>query len=86
MGESISEGTIASLLKKAGDAVEEDEAIAQIETDKVTIDVRAPSAGRLEEYRVRFLTLLVGLGTSLLGYRKHADLALYDDDNAPDHR
>ena len=53
MGESISEGTIAALLKQAGDAVEEDEAIAQIETDKVTIDVRAPEAGRLEEYRVR---------------------------------
>ena len=56
MGESISEGTIAALLKKAGDTVEEDEAIAQIETDKVTIDVRAPEAGRIEEYRVSWLT------------------------------
>ncbi|EFJ47284.1 2-oxoglutarate dehydrogenase, E2 component [Volvox carteri f. nagariensis] len=40
MGESITEGTIATLLKKPGDAVKEDDIIAQIETDKVTIDVK----------------------------------------------
>ena len=55
-GESITEGTIAALLKQAGDAVDEDEAIAQIETDKVTLDVRAPKAGRLEEYKVGLLS------------------------------
>ena len=43
---------MAALLKQAGDAVEEDEAIAQIETDKVTLDVRAPKAGRIESYKV----------------------------------
>lgn len=52
MGESISEGTIAEILKAEGDAVEEDETIAQIETDKVTVDVRAPAAGKLTELRV----------------------------------
>ena len=35
MGDSISEGTIATILKKAGDAVKMDETVAQIETDKV---------------------------------------------------
>ncbi|KAG2434653.1 hypothetical protein HXX76_007547 [Chlamydomonas incerta] len=40
MGESISEGTIATVLKKPGDPVKEDDIIAQIETDKVTIDVK----------------------------------------------
>ena len=55
MGESITEGEIAEILKKVGEAVEEDETIAQIETDKVTIDVRAPSAGKLTELRVSIL-------------------------------
>lgn len=53
MGESISEGTIAEVLKAEGDAVAEDETIAQIETDKVTIDVKAPSAGTLTELRIK---------------------------------
>jgi glycine cleavage system H lipoate-binding protein len=47
-GESITDGTIASILKKPGDSVEEDEPLLQIETDKVTIDVRSPQAGTVE--------------------------------------
>ena len=53
MGESISEGTVAAVLKQPGDAVEEDEPIMQIETDKVTIDVKAPEKGKLENLMVR---------------------------------
>uniref|UniRef100_A0A2N9HS12 dihydrolipoyllysine-residue succinyltransferase n=1 Tax=Fagus sylvatica TaxID=28930 RepID=A0A2N9HS12_FAGSY len=45
MGESITDGTLATFLKKPGDRVEVDEPIAQIETDKVTIDVTSPEAG-----------------------------------------
>jgi len=45
MGDSITEGSIASVLKGVGESVAEDEVIVQIETDKVTIDVRAPKAG-----------------------------------------
>ncbi|XP_062099265.1 dihydrolipoyllysine-residue succinyltransferase component of 2-oxoglutarate dehydrogenase complex 2, mitochondrial-like isoform X2 [Humulus lupulus] len=45
MGESITDGTLALFLKKPGDRVEADEPIAQIETDKVTIDVVSPVAG-----------------------------------------
>ena len=40
MGESITEGTVAALLKQPGDVVVEDEIIAQLETDKVTIDIK----------------------------------------------
>lgn len=40
MGESISEGSVAAILKKPGDVVEEDDVIAQIDTDKVTIDIK----------------------------------------------
>jgi 2-oxoglutarate dehydrogenase E2 component (dihydrolipoamide succinyltransferase) len=47
LGESITDGTIATLLKAAGDSVKENETIAQIETDKVTIDIKAPSDGTI---------------------------------------
>jgi len=50
MGESITDGTLAALLKKPGEAVSADEAIAQIETDKVTIDVASPDAGVIVKY------------------------------------
>ncbi|KAL0697637.1 hypothetical protein Bca4012_053759 [Brassica carinata] len=49
MGESISDGTLATVLKKPGDRVEADEPIAQIETDKVTIDVSSPASGTIEK-------------------------------------
>ena len=50
---SLSAGTIAGIAKGPGDAVAEDETIAQIETDKVTIDVRAPRAGTIVDILVR---------------------------------
>ncbi|KAL4423609.1 hypothetical protein ABPG77_009196 [Micractinium sp. CCAP 211/92] len=53
LGESISDGTVAAVLKEAGQRVEEDEPILQIETDKVTVDVRAPSAGVVEAILVK---------------------------------
>ena len=45
LGESISEGAIATLHVRPGDVVAEDAVLASVETDKVTVDVRAPSAG-----------------------------------------
>ncbi|XP_068335214.1 dihydrolipoyllysine-residue succinyltransferase component of 2-oxoglutarate dehydrogenase complex 1, mitochondrial-like [Pyrus communis] len=50
MGESITDGTLATFLKKPGDRVAVDEPIAQIETDKVTIDVVSPEAGVIKEF------------------------------------
>jgi 2-oxoglutarate dehydrogenase E2 component (dihydrolipoamide succinyltransferase) len=47
LGESISEATIAQWLKKPGDAVRQDEAIASLETDKVAVELNAPVAGVL---------------------------------------
>jgi 2-oxoglutarate dehydrogenase E2 component (dihydrolipoamide succinyltransferase) len=49
LGESITEGTLAQWLKKAGDTVAADEPIASLETDKVTVDVPSPVAGVLTE-------------------------------------
>jgi len=45
LAESISDGTLAQFLKRPGDRVNADEPIAQIETDKVTIDVSSPESG-----------------------------------------
>ena len=45
LGESITEAVVGKLNKKVGDTVAADEAIAVLETDKVTIDVQAASAG-----------------------------------------
>ncbi|CAO2823644.1 unnamed protein product [Amaranthus hypochondriacus] len=49
MGESVTDGTLAAFLKHPGDRVEIDEPIAQIETDKVTIDVASPEAGIIHQ-------------------------------------
>ncbi|GBG64008.1 hypothetical protein CBR_g40253 [Chara braunii] len=53
MGDSVPDGVIATMLKKPGDYVDVDEAIAQIETDKVTIDIRSPEAGVIEQIVVK---------------------------------
>ncbi|AET00551.1 putative dihydrolipoyllysine-residue succinyltransferase [Medicago truncatula] len=45
LAESIEDGTLAKFLKRPGDKVNVDEPIAQIETDKVTIDVPSPESG-----------------------------------------
>ncbi len=52
LGESITEAVIGKWLKKVGDSVATDEAVAVLETDKVTIDVQAPQAGKIESIAV----------------------------------
>ena len=49
LGESITEATVAKWLKNEGDTVEADEAIVELETDKVTVEVPSPAEGRLQE-------------------------------------
>lgn len=50
-GESIVEGTIVRWLKNIGDAVKMDEAVVEIETDKITVEVNAPAAGSLSSQK-----------------------------------
>jgi 2-oxoglutarate dehydrogenase E2 component (dihydrolipoamide succinyltransferase) len=49
LGESITEATVGKWFKKAGDSVSADEPLVELETDKVTLEVNAPSAGVLSE-------------------------------------
>jgi 2-oxoglutarate dehydrogenase E2 component (dihydrolipoamide succinyltransferase) len=51
LGESVSEATIGKWTKKAGDAVKKDEVLVELETDKVSLEVVAPSDGVLTEIR-----------------------------------
>ena len=52
LGESITEATVGEWLKQPGEAVAADEPICSLETDKVAIDVNAPSAGVMGEHLV----------------------------------
>ncbi|SIN61061.1 2-oxoglutarate dehydrogenase E2 component [Parasphingorhabdus marina DSM 22363] len=52
LGESITEATLGEWLKQPGDAVEADEPIASLETDKVALEVPAPEAGVLGPLQV----------------------------------
>ena len=58
MGESVTEGTIGAWLVKVGDTVTVDQALVEIETDKVAVEVPSPVAGVIAE-------LLVGEGDSV---------------------
>ncbi|MFN2395147.1 MAG: dihydrolipoamide acetyltransferase family protein [Bacteroidales bacterium] len=50
MGESITEATITKWLKKPGDSIAEDEAIAEIATDKVDSEIPSPVEGIIKEF------------------------------------
>ena len=53
MGESIAEGTIVRWIKKVGDAVDRDEPLFEISTDKVDAEIPSPGAGVLTEIKVK---------------------------------
>ena len=53
LGESITEATVSKWLKKVGEHFEVDEPLVEIETDKITVEVPAPSAGSIEEIKVK---------------------------------
>lgn len=53
MGESVAEGTIVRWIKRVGEAVDKDEPLFEISTDKVDAEIPAPDAGTLLEIRVQ---------------------------------
>jgi 2-oxoisovalerate dehydrogenase E2 component (dihydrolipoyl transacylase) len=58
LGESVTEGTITRWLKAEGDEVEQDEPLAEVDTDKVNAELPSPLAGKVEK-------LLVPEGTTV---------------------
>jgi len=53
LGESISEGSVAAIVAQVGQRIKVDDPIAQLETDKVTIDCKSAHEGILEQIKVR---------------------------------
>src|SRR5882724_5302164 len=53
LGESVTEATVAKWFKQAGEAVNADEPLVELETDKVTVEVNAPAAGTLSDIVVK---------------------------------
>ncbi|KAE8879652.1 Dihydrolipoyllysine-residue succinyltransferase component of 2-oxoglutarate dehydrogenase complex [Phytophthora fragariae] len=74
MGDSISEGTVVEWLKQPGDAVAEDEVVVVLETDKVSVDVRAPFAGAMGQ-QLAAIDDNVLVGASLFQIVKGAEAA-----------
>ncbi len=53
LGESITDATVSKWLKDIGDEFEVDEPLVEIETEKITVEVSAPKAGKLSEIKVK---------------------------------
>ena len=53
LGESVTEATVSKWLKSQGETVATDEPIVELETDKVNVEVPAPSNGVLESISVQ---------------------------------
>ena len=53
LGESVTEATVAKWLKSEGDRVNADEAIVELETDKVNVEVPAPSSGVIDKIAIK---------------------------------
>ena len=66
MGESIMEGTVLKWLKQIGDAIEQDEAVLEVATDKVDTEVPALYAGTLATLTALWVPPLFG-GIVILG-------------------
>ncbi|WP_018948230.1 2-oxoglutarate dehydrogenase complex dihydrolipoyllysine-residue succinyltransferase [Thioalkalivibrio sp. ALMg11] len=76
--ESVADATVIALHKKAGDAVKRDELIAELETDKVVLEVSAPSAGTLVELSVNEGDVVKA--DAILGYLGPAEAVPEDPD------
>jgi 2-oxoglutarate dehydrogenase E2 component (dihydrolipoamide succinyltransferase) len=61
LGESITEAIVSSWLKQVGDAVAADEPVAELETDKITVQLPSPVAGLLADHKAKIgATVKVG--------------------------
>ena len=68
MGEGVIEGTVVTWLKREGDPVKEDEAVLEVETDKVTVEINAESSGTLlKQYTQAGETVPVGTVLATIG-------------------
>ena len=69
LGESVTEATVAKWLKSQGEKVSSDEPVVELETDKVNIEVPAPSNGILSNISVKEGET-VNVGSLLVQFQK----------------
>ncbi len=74
LGESVTEATVGKWFKKAGDAIKVDEPLVELETDKVTVEVPAPSSGVLAAISAE-TGAIVNIGAVLGAIREGAGAA-----------
>ena len=86
LGESVTEATVAKWLKNEGDKVSADEAVVELETDKVNVEVPAPSSGILKKISVKEgQTVNVGaeLGTLIASSSSNTNIAVEQTKYSP---
>src|ERR1700736_1870187 len=84
MGESVAEGTIVRCLKKVGDAIERDEPLFEISTDKVDAEIPSPAAGVLSEIKVQAgTTAQINTVVATIGVARAAPAAAKPAAHAP---
>ena len=84
VGESVTEGTITQWLKRVGDRVEKYDVIAEILTDKVSMELPAPAAGVLTEILVEEgQTVPMGAPIAALRTESEAETDSHPDDRQP---
>ena len=77
LGESITEATVSKWLKKVGESFEADEPLVEIETDKITVEVPAPSSGSISEIKVEEgADVNIGGVLALLSDTKNTDVSV----------
>ena len=84
LGESVVEATVAKWMKSSGDTINADEPIVELETDKVNLEVPAPSDGVLSEINAKNGdTVEVGsiLGSIIGGYSGSKKTEILEDEN-----
>ncbi|WP_324752270.1 2-oxoglutarate dehydrogenase complex dihydrolipoyllysine-residue succinyltransferase [Roseovarius sp. Pro17] len=85
LGESVSEATVSTWFKKAGDKVEADEMLCELETDKVSVEVPSPGAGTLSEILAKEgETVQAGGKLAVLSSGSDAGVAQATDDSPAD--
>ena len=84
VGESVTEGTITQWLKRVGDRVEKYDVIAEILTDKVSMELPSPAAGVLTEILVEEgQTVPMGAPIAALRTESEAEIDSHPDDRQP---
>lgn len=83
LSDSMNEGSVTAWFKNEGDAVTEGEAIAELETEKSTVDLQAPSGGVLARIVVAAGSGAVAVGTVLAEIETDAQAASGEGKAAP---